>query len=313
MNEGFILQVLRPAGAAICRLHFRRRHLVFAGILVASLLAGLYALHVHQLQTASATVARLRAERADQERKLDVMEQQTQELQRATIESERSIEKIERTLGTPPGGTSAKVSRIHAAIERVQGAGDAALALKLQSLARSSAEAQAQAEHLAGLVKRVLSFRRMALIVRARVLAAIPSLNPTGGTVNAAFGWRTDPFPEFHKGLDLAADYGAPVHASAAGIVASAGWEGGFGNKIDIDHGNGYHTWYCHLSHIEVAVGQRVSRGQSIAAAGSTGESTGPHLHYQVMHDGVAIDPMPFLHGVPHNILATLPRNPGVQ
>jgi murein DD-endopeptidase MepM/ murein hydrolase activator NlpD len=67
------------------------------------------------------------------------------------------------------------------------------------------------------------------------------------------------------------------------------------------------------LSRIGVAVGQHVSKGQEIAAAGSTGESTGPHLHYQVMHEGVAIDPMPFLNGVPAKILATLPRGPGVQ
>jgi murein DD-endopeptidase MepM/ murein hydrolase activator NlpD len=313
MREGFILQVLRPAGAAICRLHFRRRHLVIGGlaILVA---AGLFGLHLWKLQTAAATVARLQAERADQQRKLDDMERETQVLKRATIDSQRSIERIEQTLGTPPpDAKSPEISRLHAAIERAQDAEDAAIALRLQSLARTSFQAQAQAQRLAGLAKRVLNLRRLASIARARTLAAIPSLNPVGGGINAAFGWRTDPFPEFHKGLDLAAGYGTPVHAAAAGIVASAGWEGGFGNKIDIDHGNGYRTWYCHLSHVGVAVGQRVAKGQTIAAAGSTGESTGPHLHYQVMHDGVAIDPLPYLNGIPANVLATLPRNPGVQ
>jgi murein DD-endopeptidase MepM/ murein hydrolase activator NlpD len=310
VKEGFILQVVRPAGAAICRLHLRRRHLALAGT-VLLILAGLFVLHLYKLQTAAATVARLQAERADQQRKLDAMEQQTQELQRATIDSQRSIERIEKTLGTPRNAS--QTSRLHSAIERAENGNDEALAMRLQTLARTSAVAQAQAHRLAGLAARVLNLRRLASIARARTLAAIPSLNPTGGGINAAFGWRTDPFPEFHKGLDLAADYGAPVHASASGVVASAGWEGGFGNKIDIDHGNGYHTWYCHLSHIGVAVGERVAKGQPIAAAGSTGESTGPHLHYQVMHDGVAIDPMPFLNGIPAKILATLPRNPGVQ
>ena len=311
MKEGFILQVVRPAGAAICRLHLRRRHLALAAMLLAAL-AGLFVLHLYKLQSAAATVARLQAERADQQRKLDAMEQQTQELQRATIDSQRSIERIEKTLGTPhDAGT--QTSRLHSAIERAEHGGDAALAIRLQSLARTSAVAQAQAHRLAGLAARVLNLRRLASIARARTLAAIPSLNPTGGGINAAFGWRTDPFPEFHKGLDLAADYGAPVRSAASGVVASAGWEGGFGKKVDIDHGNGYHTWYCHLSHIGVAVGQHVAKGQQIAAAGSTGESTGPHLHYQVMHDGVAIDPMPFLNGIPAKILATLPHTPGVQ
>jgi murein DD-endopeptidase MepM/ murein hydrolase activator NlpD len=310
MREGFILQVLRPAGAAICRLHFRRRHVVGACLAVI-VLAGLFGLHLYKLQTAAAAVARLQAERAEQQRKLDDMERETQALQRATIESARSIERIERTLGAPPDANAAHAGRLHAAIRQVEG--DAAIALRLQTLARTSAQAQAQAHRLAGLAARVLNLRRLASIARARTLAAIPSLNPVGGRINAAFGWRTDPFPEFHKGLDLAADYGTPVRASAAGTVASAGWEGGFGNKVDIDHGNGYHTWYCHLSRIGVAIGQHVDKGQPIAAAGSTGESTGPHLHYQVMHDGAAIDPLPFLNGVPATILATLPRNPGVQ
>jgi murein DD-endopeptidase MepM/ murein hydrolase activator NlpD len=163
------------------------------------------------------------------------------------------------------------------------------------------------------LANRVLNLRRLASIARARTIAAIPSLNPVAGAVNAGFGWRTVPFPEFHKGLDLGADYGTPVHAAAAGTIASAGWAGEFGIRVDIDHGNGYHTWYCHLSRIAVSAGQAVEKGETIAAVGSTGESTGPHLHYQVMHDGVAIDPEPYLRGVPANVMATLPANPGVQ
>ena len=155
----------------------------------------------------------------------------------------------------------------------------------------------AQAHRLAGLAKRVLNVRRLASLARARVLAAIPSLNPVGGTINAAFGWRTDPFPEFHKGLDLAADYGTPVHAAAAGTVVWAGWAGDYG----------------HLSRLAVSAGQHVAKGEPIAAVGSTGESTGPHLHYQVMHDNVAIDPLPFLHGVPASIMATLPAVPRVH
>jgi murein DD-endopeptidase MepM/ murein hydrolase activator NlpD len=130
----------------------------------------------------------------------------------------------------------------------------------------------------------------------------IPSIDPTnGGEVTSTFGWRTTPWPEFHKGIDLAQPQGHPVMASAAGIVVTAdpGWNGGFGNFIDIDHGNGFHTYYGHLSSIYVHAGAHVIRGMVIAAVGMTGEATGPHLHYQIMHNGVAIDPAPFLHGVP--------------
>ena len=189
----------------------------------------------------------------------------------------------------------------------------AGLGLRLRSLERTSVQTRARTTALAGLATRVLNVRRLAAIARAQLIAAIPSLNPVNGGINAAFGWRTIPFPEFHKGLDLAAGYGTAVHAAAAGTVASAGWDGGFGIKIDLDHGNGYHTWYCHLSRSEVSVGQRIARGERIAAVGSTGESTGPHLHYKVMREGVAIDPQPFLGGIPANVLATLPQNPDVQ
>ena len=108
------------------------------------------------------------------------------------------------------------------------------------------------------------------------------------------------------------ADWGTAVHAAAAGTVASAGWDGGFGIKVDIDHGNGYHTWYAHLSRVIVVSGRDVAKGAPIAYSGATGEATGPHLHYQVMYEGRAIDPAPFLNGVPAAVMATLPDAGGV-
>jgi murein DD-endopeptidase MepM/ murein hydrolase activator NlpD len=125
--------------------------------------------------------------------------------------------------------------------------------------------------------------------------------------IRSAFGWRIDPWPEFHRGVDLDVDYGDPVRAGAAGTVVEAGYDGGYGYKIDIDHGNGYHTWYCHLSKIDVQEGQYVMKAQHIAEVGSSGMSTGPHLHYQIMLDGNAIDPAPYLNGVPGRVLASLP------
>ena len=312
LKDGFVLQVLRPAGAAVCRLHFRRRHVVFAGGILALVFAGLFALHVQQLAAAKAELNRLQAERFDEELKLETMVQQAQMLQRQNIDSEHSIERIEQKLDVERSSAPVRPPKVHAAIRPGEGA-QRSMAERLILLERLAEQTDARAQRLATLVNRVLSLRRLASSARARTLAAIPSLNPVGGGVSAAFGWRTDPWPEFHKGLDLAADWGAPVHAAAAGVVAWAGWEGGFGIKIDIDHGNGYHTWYCHLSKSLVSPGQHVRKGELIAAVGSTGESTGPHLHYQVMRDGVAIDPMPFLHGVPAAATALLPVKPAVQ
>lgn len=122
---------------------------------------------------------------------------------------------------------------------------------------------------------------------------------PVTGTITSPFGWRSNPFggaPEFHQGLDIAAPTGTTVTAAAAGTVIMAQWYGGYGNYILIDHGGGYSTGYGHLSAIYVSNGQVVKRGQAIGAVGSTGASTGPHLHFEVRIDGKPVDPAPRLH-----------------
>jgi murein DD-endopeptidase MepM/ murein hydrolase activator NlpD len=122
---------------------------------------------------------------------------------------------------------------------------------------------------------------------------------PVTGTITSPFGWRSNPFggaPEFHQGLDIAAPTGTTVTAAAAGTVIMAQWYGGYGNYILIDHGGGYSTGYGHLSAIYVSVGQSVQRGQAIGAVGSTGQSTGPHLHFEVRIGGKPVDPAPRLH-----------------
>jgi murein DD-endopeptidase MepM/ murein hydrolase activator NlpD len=121
---------------------------------------------------------------------------------------------------------------------------------------------------------------------------------PVTGTITSPFGWRSNPFgggPEFHQGLDIAAPLGTTVTAAAAGTVIMAQWYGGYGNYILIDHGGGYSTGYGHLSAIYVSNGQSVQRGQAIGAVGSTGQSTGPHLHFEVRINGKPVDPAPRL------------------
>jgi murein DD-endopeptidase MepM/ murein hydrolase activator NlpD len=122
---------------------------------------------------------------------------------------------------------------------------------------------------------------------------------PVTGTITSPFGWRSNPFggaPEFHQGLDIAAPSGTTVTAAAGGTVIMAQWYGGYGNYILIDHGGGYSTGYGHLSAIYVSSGQSVQRGQAIGAVGSTGQSTGPHLHFEVRIAGKPVDPAPRLH-----------------
>ena len=122
---------------------------------------------------------------------------------------------------------------------------------------------------------------------------------PVTGTITSPFGWRSNPFggaPEFHQGLDIAAPMGTTVTAAASGTVIMAQWYGGYGNYILIDHGGGYSTGYGHLSAIYVSNGQSIQRGQAIGAVGSTGQSTGPHLHFEVRIAGKPVDPAPRLH-----------------
>jgi murein DD-endopeptidase MepM/ murein hydrolase activator NlpD len=133
-----------------------------------------------------------------------------------------------------------------------------------------------------------------------RTLALVPYRKPVIGEVEftSGFGVRSDPFlgrPAMHTGLDFRASMGDPVRATANGKVASSGWAGGYGRMVEIDHGNGLSTRYGHLSEIGVKVGDTIKIGQVIGAVGSTGRSTGPHLHYETRIDGEAVDPQKFL------------------
>jgi murein DD-endopeptidase MepM/ murein hydrolase activator NlpD len=122
---------------------------------------------------------------------------------------------------------------------------------------------------------------------------------PVSGTITSPFGYRRNPFGggmEFHQGLDIAAPMGTTITAAASGTVISAGWYGGYGNYILVDHGGGMATGYGHCSQIFVSVGQKVQKGQAIGAVGSTGASTGPHVHFEVRMNGKPVDPAAYLH-----------------
>jgi murein DD-endopeptidase MepM/ murein hydrolase activator NlpD len=133
-----------------------------------------------------------------------------------------------------------------------------------------------------------------------RTLSLVPYRKPVIGNVefSSGFGVRSDPFlgrPAMHTGLDFRAATGDPVRATANGKVVTAGWSGGYGRMVEIDHGNGLSTRYGHLSEINVRLGEAIKIGQVIGAVGSTGRSTGPHLHYETRIDGDAVDPQKFL------------------
>src|SRR5437764_12078726 len=132
-------------------------------------------------------------------------------------------------------------------------------------------------------------------------IIAVPSDKPVKTNVEftSGFGTRSDPFhagAAFHPGIDLAGSYGTPIYATAEGTVIHAGWNsGGYGNLVEVDHGRGITTRYGHMSAILVREGDHITRGEQVGRMGSTGRSTGNHLHYEVRIDGRAVNPIPFM------------------
>ena len=131
--------------------------------------------------------------------------------------------------------------------------------------------------------------------------ATTPDIWPVKGEISSYFGYRSSPGggigSTYHEGMDIAGDYGLPIEATASGTVTQAGWVGGYGNLVEIKHPGGLVTRYGHNSGILVTVGQHVDQGSVIAIMGSTGNSTGPHCHYEVRVNGTAVDPLYFLPG----------------
>ena len=134
---------------------------------------------------------------------------------------------------------------------------------------------------------------------QGRTLGRIPLGAPLVAAISSPFGMRTSPFNSrrhrMHHGVDIAASHGTPVEATASGTVTKAGYIGGYGNSVVVDHGRGYETVYGHLSKIEVTAGDKIDRGQPIGKVGSSGRSTGPHLHYEIRLAGEPINPNAYL------------------
>jgi murein DD-endopeptidase MepM/ murein hydrolase activator NlpD len=241
--------------------------------------------------------------------------------QRETLDARKAVVKS--------GGMGAVITQLQASLDRVEQRQAAALdsaeenyvsrARRIRCvLAELGVEVGKAAEHAPGLggpfvpphtprdangFERQLhriGLARIQIHRLTRTLQSVPIRKPLEGDVDlsSGFGVRQDPFtgsPAMHTGLDIHGEPGDPVRASADGKVTAAGWSGGYGRAVDIDHGNGLSTRYAHLSAIDVQVGQSVRTGQIVGKVGSTGRSTGPHLHYETRIKGDAVDPQKFL------------------
>jgi len=198
--------------------------------------------------------------------------------------------------------TSAAIQRTEQAAEAIRKFG-----LNPDKLAKNSTDAmggplipffRGKDQHLHPTLERLnLALQRMDAL--ERTLIAIPSGKPSStGMITSSYGYRRDPFTgggAMHSGIDFKGPKGQPILAAAGGRVTHAGWKSGYGKAVEITHGNGLMTRYAHLSRIDVAAGQRIEQGIQLGAMGSTGRSTGTHLHFEVRLNGRAINPRPFL------------------
>lgn len=217
-----------------------------------------------------------------------------QENNRLRVENERQrallnnlkyrVEAIEDTSRRLATEISAEPESSHGA---ARGAGGPLLPVDAASISTIEERAKQIEQELRGYER--------ALRERARV----PSIWPVVGEMTDRFGGRRDPFggggSEFHEGQDIAAPSGASVLAAGEGTVEFAGTQNGYGQLVVVDHGNGLTTRYAHLSKIEVAIGQQLTRGQTLGQVGSTGRSTGPHLHYEVRINDQSVNPRAYL------------------
>jgi murein DD-endopeptidase MepM/ murein hydrolase activator NlpD len=197
------------------------------------------------------------------------------------------------------------------------------IAILTQELLAQKAQAQDAAQYQRGLITHLRQDRKaleaaedqlvqdsanLTALIQQRIAAQSPNKYilrgtgkmgyPSDGEVTSGFGYRMHPilgYTRFHSGIDFGVDYGSPIHAADAGVVIFAGWYGGYGQAIIIDHGKNITTLYGHTSEMYVSEGQTVQRGQVVGAVGSSGLSTGPHLHFEVRVSGEPVDPISYL------------------
>lgn len=301
LKERYFIKIVPQRGDTVHRFEVTRRHLITAATALA--LTALITLGFAGLQfaRARAQVAQLQRVTAAQRAQLRTIDKKAAQIGSQLRAVQKQNVEIQQLIGVKP-----KVQKT-AEIRPVRGTGLDYASRRVALLEAASRSTVDESNLLRRLTMHVLNVRHLQALERARLLAAIPSINPDDGELVGCFCYRTYPDVEFHEGVDLAAPYGEPVHAAAAGTITSAGWDGGYGIRIVIDHGNGYQTWYAHLSRVAVDPGTYVHKGETIGYVGSTGFSTGPHVHYQVMLDGTPVNPTPYLDGVPAKVLASLP------
>ncbi len=284
----YTIFILPHAHARFRKIHVSRNFLLLlAGILLAAIVAGAVTPHLlFTIRARSETVASLEAENRKLRAENGRFEASLARLGAQINAFETGVRRLASAVGLKD------LPSLHPAV----GGGSASVrAMGGQEMLQEELDAlRARAGDLG------LSLEQLNVTwqERMRLLASTPHGSPVQGSFSDGFGWRKDPFTgirAFHEGLDIVAPAGTAVRATADGVVTRVGRQGGYGKLVQISHGYGLGTLYGHLSTTLAQPGQRVRRGEIIGRVGSTGRSTGPHVHYEVHRGGRAVDPGKFL------------------
>lgn len=242
-----------------------------------------------RLRSAARELGELRAVNAQQAKEIEALAARAADVEERLNALNALDAQVREMLGLPPPQKAAGEEAVS-----LRSRGGPARSVSLRAVAASLADSAAALDPTAAR----LSELKEKVDQHQRRLAHRPAAWPVSGRITSRFGLRRSPFgrgTEYHEGIDIAAPYGAPVRATADGRVTFAGWRAGYGRLVIIDHGYGYQTVYGHNSQITVHVGQSVKRGDVIAHVGSSGRSSGPHVHYEVVYQGKKRNPLDYL------------------
>ena len=265
------------------------------GIVAAASIFSIYTLTHSYLHEAEA--AQLREANRIQQEQIRQIAKKASALGQEVDAIQRTEDGLRALVGAPPAETDSAVQEGDAAPAPTGGAPHALttdeVSEALTMLEERTAVRRTSIGQLAAMMQKDVPGASSFLVGDTPVTT--PTGWPTNGFISSGYGLRWNG-AEFHQGIDIAAEMGTPIVATADGVVTIAGWNaGGYGNMVDIDHGSGVSTRYGHASAVVVTPGQRVRRGQIIAYVGSTGHSTGPHLHYEVRLSGQPVNPTSYL------------------
>ena len=294
-KRSYTLMVVPHRGNKVYRFQMPIRYvkacLATVGVAAIVAAAGLvhYQYTLHQAQSELDELQSLRSVNVAQASQLNQLAKNTAILQEEMSKLNQLDAEVRRLLNKEelPGVSRSGVSRPSLPRGGEGGPVVKPQAAELDNLVKDlRVSAKVRAESLADL--------RDTLKERNARLAATPSIWPTEGVVTSRFGWRWGG-SDWHPGIDVAADSGTPIVATADGVVIASGWNGGYGRQVVVDHGYGITTSYAHNSENVASVGQKVRKGQLVAYMGSSGFSTGPHVHYEVKVNGTVVNPASFM------------------